>query len=486
MRCKLFRNEDLVSRYTVEECFEKFRSTLHSNDFKKIVQKIFDEHNSKSGFTWPAPFTRQKQIVSNEKFELEARINKSRTLEPHRLTVDLIAVGNKNIPLIAITCKFSKKRDSGTKIESYVEDIIPGRINKDHVKMSLPIVISIVLFLLKDIDIPITVDENRIDELIDDDIDVISPNEEISSSSILTKKFVVMITLIGIILLIIAAILLYQTPELQSSSSWPQCIIPYMNTPKNASSIYGLGNPFLSDSDRFKLKYDLRVISDEAHAERDYEKSLTTSSIVLTLIDPNDIASISQLGNAIRDTNKTDTSRVLCSKSIHESPEVRKYIFGKMALAEDHLLLGEFQESIDVITPVIDKCKTEDSTIEVESCANSLIIRGNANYRLTYYDDAEHDYNKSIKTDGEKADSLFGLGNIEYYRDSNFYDASINFKKALVSDPTNTDIIRMYFNSLFYLEEYDELKTAYHTLDPKIAENILNIISPEIISVLMN
>ncbi len=477
MNKKLFRNKDLISKHSVVECFQNFQSSLHSDGFKQKIQEIFDEHNSKYSSVWPAPFTKQKQILSDEKFLLEATIDYSRTLEPYRLVIDLTAIGNNRIPLISMIYKFSKISDYETKIETYVEDTITGLINRDHLKVGLPIAISIASFMLHLVDVYVIDDQTIHDNFENDD----QPDSTDNTS--LSKKLIPITTiLVGIVIFTIFLIPTESTPN------WPACVIPHMKVlSEDEQRQHGINNLFLSsDLERNDLKMKMRMLSDDAHTNRNYEKSIAISSTVLKIIDPHDFTSLSQIGNAIRDTNKTNTSTLLCSKTIHEIPEIQEQVFGQMALAEDYLLLKEFQKSVDVINPVIEQCNN-DSSFGVNSCSNSLIIRGNAQFRLSNYNESEKDYVQSIKLDGEKSDSLFGLANIFFHRDANFSEAAKYSKKAIIGDEDNTDIIQLYFRSLYNSGEHDKLKMEYNELKnkkPKIADEVKNRLPKQISGIL--
>ncbi len=478
MNKKLFRNKDLISEHSVVECFQIFQNSLHSDEFKRKIQEIFDEHSSKYSSVWPAPFTRQKQILNDKKFQLEPTIDSLRTIEPHRLVVDLTAIGDKRIPLISVVYKFSKINDYETKIETYIEDTITGPINRDHVKVGLPIAISVASLMLQLVNV-FVIDDQTIHENLEN-----GDQSDSTNNAPFSKKLIpITIVLVGAVIFTIFLI----PPE--SAPNWPVCVIPYMNAlSEDEQRQLGINDLRIwhSDLEREELKKKMRMLSDEAHANRNYEKSLAISSTVLKIIDPHDFTSLSQIGNAIRDTNKTDTSALLCSKTIHEMPEIQKQVFGQMALAEDYLLLREFQKSIDVINPVIEQCN-DDSSLGVNSCSNSLIIRGNAQLRLSSYTESEDDYVQSIKLDGEKSDSLFGLANIFFHRDSNFPKSAEYSKKAIASDDENTDIYQLYFRSLYHLDERDELKMEYNKLKnkyPKIADEVKNRLPKQISEIL--
>ena len=262
---------------------------------------------------------------------------------------------------------------------------------------------------------------------------------------------------------------------LDKTDHWPSCIEEYMVVPEDAI----LNTQFSSINKMLNLeslKKEMHLAADIAHDRRDFPRSIEVPSTVLRLIDATDVTSLSQLAVAFRDADHHNMDRLTCSEIVHELPQVKAKVFGKMALAEDKLLLGKHPESINIISPVIDAYETQSNMlVEKPSYVNSLIIRGNAYLAMENYDAAEHDYLLSMERGGEQADPLYGLGNVEFRRNGDFAQSEIYFDKAMEHDPTNSDIIGMYIRSLIFMEKYDVVKAEYDRLldeHPNIAKII--------------
>ena len=264
---------------------------------------------------------------------------------------------------------------------------------------------------------------------------------------------------------------------LDKTDHWPGCIIQYMIIPEDAVSDLRFSS-MNKVSNLESLKKEMHLAADVAHDSRNFQRSIEVSSTVLRLIDATDRTSLSQLAVAFRDIDHRDMDRLTCSETVHKLPQIKAKVFGKMALAEDKLLLGKYDESIDIISPVIDAYENKDvMSVEKPSYVNSLIIRGNAHLAMGNYDAAERDYILSIETGGEQADSLYGLGTVEFRRDGDFAQSEIYFGDAIEHDPTNSDIIGMYLRSLIFLEKYDQVKAEYHILldeHPDIAKILID------------
>ncbi|MDH3204636.1 MAG: hypothetical protein OEL81_08185, partial [Nitrosopumilus sp.] len=110
-----------------------------------------------------------------------------------------------------------------------------------------------------------------------------------------------------------------------------------------------------------------------------------------------------------------------CAIAIHSTPLLSNSVWGKISLAEDYHVLGEYNKSISWSSKVINDYEY-DPDIHIDNYVNSLIIKANALYRLSLdeqngFDDAKTYYSSAHEI-RESYDTWFGLGNVDRHEDN--------------------------------------------------------------------
>ena len=206
---------------------------------------------------------------------------------------------------------------------------------------------------------------------------------------------------------------------------------------------YLLELPNFSLSRISELKNKHINLMDTNYEKHDYTSAEKHATIVLKYFNVNDIQSLSTLGNLIRDSDRQNSAFIKCAIAIHSTPFLSNSVWGKISLAEDYHVLGEYPTSISWSSKVINDYE-HDPDIHIDNYANSLIIKANALYRLSLdeqngFDDAKKHYTLAHEIN-ESYDTWFGLGNIDRH-EGQFTDALLKYKQArlLTSDTTEID-----------------------------------------------
>ena len=202
---------------------------------------------------------------------------------------------------------------------------------------------------------------------------------------------------------------------------------------------YLLNLPNLSPSRLSSLQNNHIKLLDEFYENHDYVSAKKHATIVLKYFSNNDIQTLSTIGNLIRDENRNDISNVSCSIAIHSTPFISHTVWGKISLAEDYHVLGDYETSIHWSSQVIDDYD-DNPNIHEDSYVNALIIKANALYRLNLeqlegFEDAKNHYNAAHNIH-KSYDTWFGLGNIDRH-EGKFEDAKEKYLQArLLADDT--------------------------------------------------
>jgi len=207
---------------------------------------------------------------------------------------------------------------------------------------------------------------------------------------------------------------------------------------------YLLDLPHVSPTYLSNLKQDHKKLMDDYYESHDYVSAKKHATIVLKYFDANEVQTLSTMGNILRDEDRSDLSGTQCAVVIHSTPHLYNTVWGKLSLAEDYHVLGNYNESIRLSSLVIDNYEKNNSNISEISYANALTIKANALYRQALdeqsgLDDAKmhytmaHDIRKSY-------DTWFGLGNIDR-QEERFVDALYKYQQAklLVKDTDEID-----------------------------------------------
>ncbi len=214
---------------------------------------------------------------------------------------------------------------------------------------------------------------------------------------------------------------------------------------------YLLDLPNISPSSLSNLKNGHIKLMDEYFESHDYISAKKHATIVLKYFNINDAQSLSTLGNIMRDENRNDIFGTECALAVHTTPFLSNTIWGKIAIAEDYHVLGDYKTSIQWSSRVIDGYSTNPDINEI-SYVNALIIKGNAFYRMSLVEQSGFDDAKTYYTlahDIEKSyDTWFGLGNIDRH-EYRFADALEKYQQAkLLAD--NTDEINEAINRVSF------------------------------------
>jgi len=221
-----------------------------------------------------------------------------------------------------------------------------------------------------------------------------------------------------------------------SQHSWPTENLP-------SEYPYLLNLPNLSPSRISELKQNHINLMDTNYEKHDYASAKKHATIVLKYFNVNDLQSLSTLGNLIRDSDRQNLEFTECAIAIHSTPFLLNSVWGKISLAEDYHVLGEYHKSISWSLKVINDYE-HDPDIHIDNYVNSLIIKANALYRLSLdeqngFDDAKKYYTLAHEIE-ESYDTWFGLGNVDRH-EGQFSDALLKYKQArlLTSDTTEID-----------------------------------------------
>ncbi len=197
---------------------------------------------------------------------------------------------------------------------------------------------------------------------------------------------------------------------------------------------------------------------DEHFENRNYESAKKHAMIILKYFNGNDIQTLSTLGNTMRDEDRQNLDNIQCAVSIHSTPFIGNTSWGTLSLAEDNHVLGNFEMTSQLTSPIIDLYESYDESeinpIEEATYKNAMIIKANALFRMAMAQQADNveDVKKyyTMAHDIEKSyDTWFGLGNLDRYK-GNFEDAMEKYEQAreLAADTTEIDyemsVVRSY------------------------------------------
>ena len=190
--------------------------------------------------------------------------------------------------------------------------------------------------------------------------------------------------------------------------------------------------PNASHSKVDNLKTDHITMMDDYYESYKYAEAKKHATIVLKYFDNNDVQALSTMGNIIRDENRENISNTECAIAIHNTPFILNTVWGKISLAEDYHVFGDYQKSIHWSSIVIDDYNN-NSDVHETSYVNALIIKANALYRQSLYDDkgfeeAKENYLKAHNIEASY-DTWFGLGNIDRHEEK-FEEAWEKYQQA--------------------------------------------------------
>jgi len=214
---------------------------------------------------------------------------------------------------------------------------------------------------------------------------------------------------------------------------------------------YLLELPNISPSRLSNLQNVHINLMDSYYESHDYISATKHATIVLKYFKINDVQALSTLGNIMRDENRNDISGIKCAFAVHSNLFLSNTIWGKLSIAEDYHVLGDYEASIQWSSRVIDDYPTNPDIHEI-NYVNALIIKGNALYRMSLVEQSGFDDAKTYYTlahDIEKSyDTWFGLGNIDRH-EYRFADALEKYQQAkLLAD--NTDEINEAINRVSF------------------------------------
>ena len=207
---------------------------------------------------------------------------------------------------------------------------------------------------------------------------------------------------------------------------------------------YLLKLPYFNQSTLENIKKVHIKMMDSYFENKDYLSAKKHATIVLKYFSINDPQALSTMGNLMRDQDRTNKEEIKCAMSIHNASFIQDTIWGKLSLAEDHHVLEEFKEAVDLSSIIIDRYNTENQNISETTYMNALIIKANALFRIAVDEQATD--MEEVREHYQKAhnikpsyDSWFGLGNIDRYA-GNFDDALIKYKEAKKIATVTTEI----------------------------------------------
>jgi tetratricopeptide (TPR) repeat protein len=244
---------------------------------------------------------------------------------------------------------------------------------------------------------------------------------------------------------VIRTTLLIKGPNDVLEDEAADCVSGHYGSTKNLTSEY----PYLLELPNFSpnkiselKKYHISLM-DTNYEKKDYESAKKHATIVLKYFNINDLQALSTLGNLIRDDDRLNIAFTKCAIAIHSTPLLSNSVWGKISLAEDYHVLGEYNKSISWSSKVINDYE-HDPDIHVDNYVNALIIKANALYRLSLdeqngFDDAKA-YYASAHGISESYDTWFGLGNVDRH-EGQLADALIKYKQAklLTADTAEID-----------------------------------------------
>lgn len=195
---------------------------------------------------------------------------------------------------------------------------------------------------------------------------------------------------------------------------------------------YLLNLPNLSSSRLSSLQNNHIKLMDDFYENHDYKSAKKHATIVLKYFSNNDIQALSTMGNMIRDDNRNNIIGTSCAIAIHSTPFLSNTVWGKISLAEDYHVLGDYETSIYWSSRVIDDYN-DSPDIHEDSYVNALIIKANALYRLNLeepkgFEDAKKHYTAAHNIH-KSYDTWFGLGNIDRH-EGKFEDAKEKYLHA--------------------------------------------------------
>jgi len=225
-----------------------------------------------------------------------------------------------------------------------------------------------------------------------------------------------------------------------------ECVIRHYASLDNVTSEY----PDLLDlpnesTNLTKLKnYHIKKM-DGYYQDRDYASAKKHATIILKYFNINDLQALSTLGNMMRDEDRNNVSAVQCAIAVHSTTLLFNLTWGKIALAEDYYVLGDFEEATRLSSLITDAYYPDHHDIPVVSYKNALIVKANALFRIAMsekaddIDDVRMHY--SLAHEIEKSyDTWFGLGNLDRYK-GDFESAKEKYLKAkeiVVNDSKDT------------------------------------------------
>ena len=226
-------------------------------------------------------------------------------------------------------------------------------------------------------------------------------------------------------------------PNNQLGEIATQCVEQY-NVPTDGisrdypylSELPNLSTTTLSDYKNAHVK-----LMDDYFTAHDYEGAKKHATIVLKYFNVNDLQALSTLGNVMRDEDRTNNNGVNCAIAVHSTMFIANTAWGKLSLAEDHHVLGDYDESARWSSQVINEYITQTKdTIHEISYVNGLVINANALYRQTLvgqggnFDEAKRHYSMAHDII-PSYDTWFGLGNIDLH-EGNIANALEKYKEA--------------------------------------------------------
>jgi tetratricopeptide (TPR) repeat protein len=212
---------------------------------------------------------------------------------------------------------------------------------------------------------------------------------------------------------------------------------------------YLLNLPSYSPSKLGNLKKDHIMMMDDYFEDRDYVSAKKHAMIILKYFNGNDIQTLSTLGNIMRDEDRQNLENIQCAVNIHSTPFIGNTSWGTISLAEDNHVLGNFERTSELVSPIINRYESYDESevnpIEKVTYKNALIINANALFRTAMAQQADNvedvRIHYTMAHDIEKSyDTWFGLGNLDRYQ-GNFEDALEKYEHAreLARDTTEID-----------------------------------------------
>ena len=174
---------------------------------------------------------------------------------------------------------------------------------------------------------------------------------------------------------------------------------------------------YSNDTKLNSLKKDHIKMMDDYFELKEYANSKKHAYIILKYFDAENIQALSTLGNIIRDENRRNTENLGCAIAIHENEILQRHVWGKLSLAEDNHVLGNFDVTIELTTDVINDDKIQEAK-DSTSYWNALVIKGNALFMKALihgpvdFGPAHYHYTTAHQIK-ESYGTWLGLGNID-------------------------------------------------------------------------